>query len=46
MKDEKKKKDNGGLGFYANHEGINFGIGLGNGMFLNSDGIHFGGLKL
>lgn len=46
MKDNKKKKDNEGFGFYLNHEGINMGIGLGCGTFIGSDGIHFGGLKL
>lgn len=47
MKDKKnKKKDNKGFGLYLNHEGINAGIGLGGGMFLDRDGIHFGGLKL
>ena len=46
MEDKKKKKDNEGLGLYLNHEGVNFGIGLGGGTFLDSDGNHFGGLKL
>lgn len=46
MKDEKKNKDNEGFGLYLNHEGINAGIGLGNGLFIDGDGIHFGGLKL
>ena len=46
MKDNKKKKDNEGFGFYLNHEGINMGIGLVDGTFIGSDGIHFGGLKL
>jgi len=45
MKDN-KKKDNEGLGLYLNHEGINAGIGLGGGTFIDSDSIHFGGLKL
>ena len=45
MKDDKKKKDNEGFGLYLNHEGIKPGIGIGSGMFLDSDGIHFGGFK-
>lgn len=44
--DKDKKKDNKGFGLYLNHEGINAGIGLGGGTFIDSDGIHFGGLKL
>ena len=46
MEDNKKKKDNEGFGLYLNHEGINMGIGLGGGTFIDSDGLHFGGLKL
>ena len=46
MENKKEKKDNEGFGLYLNHEGINAGIGLGNGLFVDSDGIHFGGLKL
>jgi len=46
MEDNKKKKDNEGFGLYLNHEGLNVGIGLGSGIFLDSDGLHYGGLKL
>jgi len=46
MRDDKKKKDNEGFGLYLNHEGINFGYGIGCGTFFDDDGIHFGGLKL
>lgn len=41
-----EEKDNKGFGLYLNHEGINLGIGLGSGTFINRNGIHFGGLKL
>jgi len=40
-----KENDNEGLGLYLNHEGIKFGYGLG-GVHIDSDGFHFGGLKL
>lgn len=45
MKDN-KKKDNDGFGLYLNHEGVKPGIGIGHGMYLDDDGIHFGGFKL
>ena len=44
--DNKNEKDNKGFGLYLNHEGIKAGIGLGNGLFIDGDGIHLGGLKL
>ena len=48
MYDNEKEKENAneGFGFYLNHEGIKFGYGLGNGVHIDSDGFHFGGLKL
>ena len=48
MYDDKKKKenDNKGFGLYLNHEGIKFGYGLGNGVHVDNDGFHFGGLKI
>ena len=42
----KEEKDNKGFGIYLNHEGVKFGYGLGSGIHIDGDGIHFGGLKL
>ena len=46
MDKKKRKDDNEGFGFYLNHEGIKPSIGLGGGIHIDSDGLHFGGLKL
>ena len=48
MYDDKKKteNENEGFGFYLNHEGVKFGYVLGNGVHIDGDGFHFGGLKL
>ena len=48
MYDDNKKtaNDNEGFGLYLNYEGIKFGYGLGNGVHIDDDGFHFGGLKL
>ena len=44
--DKKTENENKGFGFYLNHEGVKFGYGLGNGVHIDGDGFHFGGLKL
>ena len=43
---KEEEKDNTGFGVYLNHEGVKFGYGLCGGIHVDSDGIHFGGLKL